>query len=115
MMKKLLLTVALASSLFLGACKSGSIDVSSIINATKAACAFTPAASGVIALINAQSAAGVAAQTAIEIAQAICAAVNNVNPVVTPGGGTKFAKGTELSVVVMAGEVPVTIAGVTGR
>jgi len=114
MMKKLLLTVALASSLFLGACKSGSIDVSSIINATKAACAFTPAASGVIALINAQSNAGQAAQTAISIAQAICAAVNNVNPV-TPAGGTKFAKGTELSVVVMAGEVPVTIAGVTGR
>lgn len=114
-MKKYLLIAALIPALFLGACKPGSVDVSAIVNATKAACSFTPAANGVIALINAQSAAGVAAQTAIEIAQAICAAVNNVNPVVTPGGGTKFAKGTELSVVVMAGGIPVTIAGVTGK
>lgn len=113
-MKRYLLIAALIPALFLGACKSGSIDVSAIINATKAACAFTPAANGVIALINAQSNAGKTVQTAVEIAQSICTAVNNVNPPV-PGGGTKFGKDREISVVVMAGDVPVTIAGVTGK
>lgn len=110
-MKKFLLVTAMSTALILGGCSGGGIDVNAIINASKAACAFTPAAAGVISLVNAQNQSG---KTAIEIAQLICAAVNNVNPV-TPGGGTKFAHGTEISVVVDSPTGPITIAGTVGK
>jgi len=104
-MKKFFLVAALSSALVLGACTStGGVDVNAIIKDAQAACAFTPAAAGVISLINVSAGA-----TALQIAQEICAAVNNINTI--PGGGTKFAKGTEISVVVNG----VTIAGVLGK
>lgn len=110
-MKKILLVTAISAGLILGGCSGGGIDVNTIIADTKAACAFTPVAAGVIALVNAQ---GNSSKTAIELAQLICAAVNNVNPPAI-GGGTKFGVGTQISIVVDSPSGPVTIAGTLGK
>jgi hypothetical protein len=107
-MKKVLSVAVLSAALMLGACQPASIDVNTVISDAKAACGFAPAAAGVIALINAltNNKNNANTQTAVDVAQQICAAVNNVNPP-APGGGTKFAKGQEISVEVSG----VTITG----
>lgn len=110
-MKKILLVTAISAGLILGGCSSSGVDVNAVIADTKAACAFTPVAAGVIALVNAP---GNSSKTPTEIAQLICAAVNNVNPPAI-GGGTKFGAGTQISIVVDSSSGPITIAGTLGK
>lgn len=114
-MKKVIAALAL---LALGACSSSSptsgLDINTIITDAQQLCSFTPAAAGVIALINAQSQSN-STQSASSVAAQICSAVNGVNPPVKIGKTAvpvrRIAPGTDISVVIQTPSGPVTIAG----
>jgi hypothetical protein len=107
-MKKMLAVCAVALIAFLPACQE-SLDVTTIVKATQAACAFTPAAAGVIALINAQTgSSGTTATSAVQVAQLICTAVNSI-PATTQA--QNYALGKEVGVTVQTARGPVAIRG----
>ena len=115
-MKKTLIAAAFVAVTSLAACSSTGLDVNTIIADTQAACSFTPAVSSVIALINAQTGGSTAtsvATTAVEVAQSICTAVNNINTTSTTG--TQLKAGTEISVVVETPSGPVTVSGTINK